>query len=199
VAWNTPRSAAWWTPFLGISLHDEISLIQRITSPGPADTVLDLACGPGLYARSFAQGSPARNVVGLDLSWPMLRYASRKAGRLGIENIAFLHGDAHQLPLRDASVDVANCCGAMHIFGEIGRVLGELHRVIKPNGRFSTALAWRSSNPLNRLKAYLDEKFWGIHYFREGELKDRLDQAGFEPTVYHAKGVWMIAGATRRP
>ncbi|MHC4357627.1 MAG: methyltransferase domain-containing protein [Planctomycetota bacterium] len=195
----------WWrgsklfAMFMKISLDDEIALIKGITNPGPTDTVLDLACGPGLYTRAFAEESHAREVIGLDISWPMLRYGNKKAKRLGIKNITFMHGDAHYLPFRDSSVDVANCCGALHIFSDVRRVLGELHRVIKPNGRFSAALALVRPNLLNRLKAYLDGKFWGIHYFWEEELKELFDEAGFEPTVYHAKGVWMIAGGVRRP
>jgi len=194
----------WWrgsklfTPFLKISIDDEIALIKRIVKAGPADRVLDLACGPGVFTRPFAIESSDREVIGFDLSWPMLRYANTKAKKFGIENIVFMHGDAHYLPLKDSSIDVANCCGAMHIFKNIRQVLGELHRVIRPNGRFSAALCLRSSNPFNRLKASLDEKFWGIHYFREEECKKLLDEAGFEPTVYHAKGIWMIAGGVCR-
>jgi ubiquinone/menaquinone biosynthesis C-methylase UbiE/uncharacterized protein YbaR (Trm112 family) len=195
----------WWRAnplfslFMGIRLEAEMALIQQVTRPGPTDTILDLACGPGLYARAFAEGSPERRVFGLDLSWPMLRYATKKAARLGVENLAFLHGDAHAIPLKDASVDVVNCSGALHLFRDIQRVLGELRRVIKPGGRFSGAMALVRSNPWSRLKAYLDEKFWKIHYFREEEFKDLLDAAGFEPAVHHTRGVWMIASGVRRP
>jgi len=192
------RGCKFFPLFMKISLDDEIALIKRIAKTGPADRVLDLACGPGVFARPFAVESTDREVIGFDLSWPMLRYATTKAKRCRIENIAFMHGDAHYLPLKDSSIDVANCCGALHIFKDIRQVLSELNRVIKPNGRFSAALCLRSSNPFNRLKASLDEKFWGIHYYREEEFKGLLDEAGFEPTVYHAKGIWMIAGGVCR-
>ncbi|MHC4198051.1 MAG: methyltransferase domain-containing protein [Planctomycetota bacterium] len=195
----------WWRAnkffalFTRISLSDEMSLIKRVADAGPADTVLDLACGPGLYARAFAEESHGRTVIGLDLSWPMLRYGVKKARRLGIKNITFMHGDAHYLPLKALLVDVANCCGALHLFSDYRHVVGELHRVIKPNGRFSMALALVRPTLLSRLKAYLDGKLFGIHYFYEEELEKLLDEAGFEPTVYHAKGLWMIACGVRRP
>jgi len=195
----------WWRGgrifalFMGISLDNEMALVNKIADIGPADTVLDLACGPGLYARAFAKDGPQRRVVGLDCSWPMLRYAVRKARSLGIENVAFLHGDAHYLPFKDASFEAANCCGALHLFSDVGRVLGELGRVIKPGGRFSMALAMRTSKPLNRLKAYLAGRYWRVRFFREDELKTLLDEAGFEPAIYHARRIWMIAGGVRRP
>ncbi|MGK7874843.1 MAG: methyltransferase domain-containing protein [Xenococcaceae cyanobacterium] len=195
----------WWRAsnllamFTRISLDNEISLIKRSTNIGPTDTVLDLACGSGIYTRAFASESPGREVIGLDLSWPMLRYGTKKAQRLGIKNITFMHGDAHYLPFKDESVDVANCCGALHLFSDVRRVLSELHRVIKPDGRFSTASLLESQIPLRELKAYLDKSFVGVHYFLEEELKELLDDAGFEPTVYHAQGLWMIACSIRRP
>jgi ubiquinone/menaquinone biosynthesis C-methylase UbiE/uncharacterized protein YbaR (Trm112 family) len=195
----------WWRRsklfalFMRISLEDEIALIRRIANLGPSDRALDLACGPGLFTRALAEGNPDRNVFGLDLSWPMLRYGTKKAKELGLDNLTFFHGDAHELPFKDASLDAANCCGAMHLFSDIRRVLNELHRVLKPHGRFSAAMALVRSRPLSRLKAYLDETFWGMHYFREEEIQSLLDEAGFEPTIHHARGVWMIAGGVRRP
>ena len=195
----------WWrgsrifSRFMGITLEDEIALIRKIDAAGPDDAILDLACGPGIFARAFAEESPARRVFGLDLSWPMLRYAVRKAGKLGLANITFLRGDAHELPFRDGSLDVANCCGALHLFSDVRRVLGELHRVLKPGGRLSVAAALvRPSSAFSRLKAYLDGRFWKIHYFRKEEMKGLLDEAGFAPTIHHARGIWMIAGGVRR-
>jgi len=193
------RASKLFVPFMGISLDREIALIKEITHPGPAEKVLDLACGPGIYARAFAEGNPRREVFGLDLSWPMLRYAVGKAQRLGMGNITFMRGDAHWLPFRDCSLDVANCCGALHLFSDIRRVLGSLARVLRPGGRFSAAAALlRPESRFSRLKARLDGKYWGVHYFRQAELEGLFDEAGFEPTVHHAKGIWIIISGLRR-
>jgi len=195
----------WWRGcilfklFAKIGLNDEMALIENILDLGPEDTVLDLACGTGLYARRFAGRSPARKIVGLDISRPMLGYATKKTGEMGIENVTFIYGDAHHLPFEDSSLNGANCCGGLHLFKDVRGVLRELHRVIRPNGRFSAAMALNNLKPFGRLKAFLDGKFWGIHYFRRDELRELLDEAGFEPTIYHAKGIWMVAGGARRP
>jgi ubiquinone/menaquinone biosynthesis C-methylase UbiE len=183
----------------GISLADEMSLIDRILDLGPSDAVLDLACGPGLYARRFARGASTREVLGLDLSWPMLRYGARKAGAIGIENLTFTHGDAHHLPFRDDSLDAVNCCGALHLFPDVRQALRELQRVIRPKGRFSTAVFLaRDRDPLSGLVRASDKRT-GLHRFHKPELESLLDEAGFEPTVYHARRNWMIAGGVRRP
>jgi SAM-dependent methyltransferase len=195
---------SWWraSPLAAlltrISLDDEMALIERIASPGPTARVLDLACGPGLYARRFAAGHPEREVVGLDLSWPMLRSAIRKAADEGLENVRFVHGNAQALPFREASLDVANCCGALHLFPDIPGVLRELSRVIRPTGRFSMAVSLRGSGRLAGLRGTFAKTFLGLHSFSREELEALLDEAGFEPSVHHAKGAWMIAVGERR-
>ena len=192
------RRCPLWKPFMGVTFDEELAIIERILGLGADETILDLACGPGLYARAFAAGSPDRTVIGLDRSRPMLRYAVKKARLLGLANLAFLHGDAHALPLADASVTAANCCGALHLFDEPRRVLAELARVIVPGGRFSAAAIWVGTKWWTRWKARNNARYWGIHHFTADELTGLLDQAGFEPTVHHAKGVWIIVGGLRR-
>jgi ubiquinone/menaquinone biosynthesis C-methylase UbiE len=181
-----------------IDLLAEMELIERIASPGPTARVLDLACGTGLYARRFAAGHPEREVVGLDLSWPMLRTAVRKAAEAELDNVRFAHGDALTLPFRDASLEVANCCGALHLFPDIPRALSELGRVIRPRGHFSMAVSLRRSGALGRLSGTVAETFFGLHLFSREELETLLEEAGFEPTIHHAKGAWMIAVGERR-
>jgi SAM-dependent methyltransferase len=195
---------SWWRAsplaalLMRISLDEEMALIERIARPGPTARVLDLACGPGLYARRFAAEHPEREVVGFDLSWPMLRSAIRKAAGARLENIRFVHGDAQALPFRDASLEVANCCGALHLFPDIPRVLRELSRVIRPEGRFSMAVSLRGSGLLGRLRGTVAESFFGLHSFTPEELEALLDAAGFEPSIHHAKGAWMITVGERR-
>jgi SAM-dependent methyltransferase len=196
--------SGWWRAsplaafLMQISLEEEMSLIERIASPSPRARVLDLACGPGLYARRFAARHPEREVVGLDLSWPMLRAATRKAAEARIENLRFVHGEAQALPFRDASLEVANCCGALHLFPDIPAALHELGRVLRPKGRFSMAVSLRGSGPLGRLRATAADTLWGLHFFSREELRALLDEAGFEPSIHHAKGAWMIAVGERR-
>jgi len=195
---------SWWRAsplaafLMQISLDEEMSLIERIASPSPSARVLDLACGPGLYARRFAAKHPEREVVGLDLSWPMLRSATRKAAEAQLENVRFVHGQAQALPFRDASLEVANCCGALHLFPDIPGALHELGRVIRPKGRFSMAVSLRGSGPLGRLRRTVADALWGLHFFSREELRALLDEAGFEPSIHHAKGAWMIAVGERR-
>jgi SAM-dependent methyltransferase len=83
---------------LGISVEREQELILGVAELTGAETVLDLACGPGIYTRPFARALPAGTVLGLDLSLPMLRYANRRAREEAVDNILLIHGTALDLP-----------------------------------------------------------------------------------------------------
>lgn len=77
-----------------------MALVKEIVHLGKDDTILDLACGTGLYTRYLVEKSRERKAIGIDISWPMLKYAVKKANDEKIENAVILHGDSHYLPLR---------------------------------------------------------------------------------------------------
>lgn len=91
--------------------------------------VLDLGCGAGLD--SFVAGRRARMVIGVDFSSAMLQRASHAACG---KNVAFVLGDAEQLPLRDASVDIALVNGIFNLNPARDAIFHELARVVRPGG-----------------------------------------------------------------
>jgi ubiquinone/menaquinone biosynthesis C-methylase UbiE len=95
--------------------------------------VLDLACGPGFVALEFAKH--AREVVGVDLTAEMLKKARGLARREGITNVTFRRADVNRLPFPDGSFDVVVTRASFHHFPAPGRVLKEMARVMKRNGR----------------------------------------------------------------
>ncbi len=134
--WRRSRIA---TLALGISFEREQQLIGRAARLSPGDSLLDVACGPGIYARPFARQVAPGLVVGLDLSPAMLGHARRRARAAGLENLALVRGDALRLPFAGGRFDAVNCCGALHLFPDADLALREVHRVLKPGGRFTVA------------------------------------------------------------
>ncbi len=51
--------------------------------------VLDLACGPGGWASEVARAYPQIDVVGVDISQKMIRYAQAHAKTQGLDNVSF--------------------------------------------------------------------------------------------------------------
>jgi ubiquinone/menaquinone biosynthesis C-methylase UbiE len=119
--------------------------VVEICSPALNDRVLDVACGPGFLTMSFALR--CATVVGLDATDALLALAQAEAERRGINNVRFERGLATALPFDDASFDIAVCRAAFHHFPEPGRVLSEMSRVIRPDGKIMTADFVTSDDP----------------------------------------------------
>src|SRR5690348_14638188 len=82
-------------PFAEMPAHsnDEANrLLIDMTGIGPEDTVLDVACGPGLVACPLAE--IARHVTGLDLTPAMIEQARARQQAKGLTNLTWLVGDA---------------------------------------------------------------------------------------------------------
>jgi len=110
------------------------NLIQRL-EPQKRSSILDLACGPGLFACPLAVQTPGW-VIGFDLSLPMLRQARKKAVRAGLQNLLFVRGSAFSIPFRNGALDAVLCSGALHLFERPEAALAEIARTMSRDGRF---------------------------------------------------------------
>jgi SAM-dependent methyltransferase len=183
----------------GLTFAEEWALVERAASLPDAARVLDLACGPGLYARRFARRSPGARVFGLDLSKAMLAEARRSARAERAGSMFFVRGDARALPFRDAAFDVVNCGGALHLFGDLPGALREVARVLVAGGRFTFAAIRRGEGRADRVAAAFRWRFLGVDSFRASELERLLGEAGlFGFELLHEHGLWLVAIAAKR-
>lgn len=100
---------------------------------GPGLRVLDLGCGDGTTAIPAAQ--LGADVTGVDISRYLVDAGNRRAREAGLTNVAFQHGDAHDLTSQgDDQFDrVVSIFGAMFA-PEPHRVAAEMVRVARPGG-----------------------------------------------------------------
>jgi len=106
----------------------------------PGETVIDLGCGGGIDTLLAAQAvAPGGTAIGLDTLPEMLERAAANAASAGIANVEWRRGELEQIPLADASVDVAISNGVVNLSPRKGRALAEIHRVVRPGGRVSLA------------------------------------------------------------
>ena len=110
-----------------------IARLVEAIAPAPESRVLDVACGPGFLALAF--GERCREAVGLDLTDAPLAIAERNRQERGLTNVRFQRGDADRLPFADGEFDVAVCRLALHHIEEPGRVLRQMARVCRPQGK----------------------------------------------------------------
>ena len=85
-------------PFAEMPIHDGEDtnrLVIETAAIGPDDTVLDVACGPGLITCAVAV--IARHVTGIDITPAMIDEARKKQESMGLTNMDWRVGDV--LPL----------------------------------------------------------------------------------------------------
>lgn len=96
--------------------------------PADDDRILELACGTGRFTATLADAGA--EVVGLDVSGPMLRRGARKAAATGVaDRVSFCRGDAARLPFPDDAFDAALAMRFFHLADRPVTFLRELRRV----------------------------------------------------------------------
>lgn len=112
-------------------------------------SVLDVACGTGVFARAAASVTGSSGcVVGLDLSEAMLAVA-----RVLAPSLQWHQGDADKLPFADALFDAVVCQFGLMFFLDRNQAVLEMWRVLRPGGRLAVAV-WDS---LDGIPAYAAE------------------------------------------
>ncbi len=143
----------------------------RVRDLGPA---CDMGCGPGHVARYLHERGV--QVCGVDLSPAMVERARRLTP--GVE---FREGDMMALDAADGAwAGIAALYSIIHVpRGDMVRALGELRRVLRPDGLLLLAFH------IGDMTVHLDE-WWGhrvcvdFYFFRPDEMADYLGAAGFE-------------------
>lgn len=105
---------------------------------------MDLSCASGFMTRRFASSGQYNKVIAADLSLTMLQEARQQCLSEKINPLPeFIRCDAAKLPLKSATLDGIHAGAAMHCWPKLEEALAEIHRVLKPGGKFyaSTFLA----------------------------------------------------------
>lgn len=174
--------------------------------------VLDAGCGVGYGSADLARS--ARRVLGVDVDADAIAYAS---SRYAAANVAFAVMDLGALSLEDASFDAVCAFEAIEHVRDQRRVLGELARVLRPEGALllSTPCAERTTpmpeNPFHTveyapedLERLLREFFAKVDLYgqrrlqtRRHRLLQRLDVLGLRRRIRPPRAV--VAAVGTRP
>jgi SAM-dependent methyltransferase len=186
-------------------------------APGPGESVLELAAGPGDTGFMAAQRiAPGGTLICSDASQGMLDVARERAVEQGVTNVEFKQLQLEWIDLATATVDVILCRWGLMLTIDPAAAMRECRRVLKPGGRLAAAV-WDTpdANPwatvLQRVIVELGHAEppspGGPGMFalsREGLLAELLAEAGFfdiivEPVaiVRQYSGVLDWIGETR--
>ena len=195
----------WWRPLLGRvakgvfgpGMADERRIARLLLGLSPGDGVLDVACGPGNFSRDFARSvGPSGLVVGIDVSQTMLRRAVEDTRQAALDQVAYVRGDAQELPFLDHSFDAVCCFAAFHLFPDPMAALDRMTEVLTPGGRIAlfTSVRGRSA-PLRTLESLLALRS-GARLFEQRELVSALERWGFVEIRQRITGITQFIGGT---
>jgi demethylmenaquinone methyltransferase/2-methoxy-6-polyprenyl-1,4-benzoquinol methylase/phosphoethanolamine N-methyltransferase len=113
----------------------------KLAHVAPGEKVLDVGCGTGSLAiDAKGKAGPAGEVHGIDAAPEMIEVARQKAGKKGVD-VGFRVGLIEDIPFPDGQFDVVlNSFVLHHLPHDLKRKgFAEIHRVLKPGGRFLAA------------------------------------------------------------
>lgn len=174
-----------------LDVHLALSLLD------PSAVVGDLGCGAGHLAALLAPH--VARVVAVDASEEMLAAARERIGAL--PNVELHLGELEQLPLDDASLDLATFSLALHYVVDPARALVESYRALRGGGRL--AIIDMMPHDRDDLQQRMGHAWRG---FPEAQLRGWLTAAGFIdvriaplPLDGSARGPALFAATARKP
>ena len=118
--------------------------IRAAIKPTRMMNLLDLGCGPGIVTAAMAPD--VREAVAYDLTPEMLDKAKQRCQEAGLKNVRFELGSAEHLPFPDESFDSVATRLTIHHFLDPRRVMKEVVRVTRRNGKVVVADVVSSEN-----------------------------------------------------
>ena len=181
----------------GAECHDMVirrSAVLETVNARTGESLLEIGCGGGFYAREVAQmvGSSGR-VCAVDISDDQIAAARERCA--GFDWVECKTANASDLPYEDNEFDAVYCVQVLEYVPEIGDALSEIHRVLRPGGRAVNlatnwaSLVWHSHMPerMNRVLAAWDEH--APHPNLPAGLLARMSEAGMKPRAQTAQPV----------
>ncbi|MFN2299861.1 MAG: class I SAM-dependent methyltransferase [Anaerolineales bacterium] len=138
------------------------------------ERVLELGPGPGAFSLDAARMlGPSGRLIAVDIQPEMIARLERRAREAGLNNIETHTAGAHDLPLKNNSVDRAFLVTVLPEIPDRPRALAELRRVLKPGGALS-----------------ITEEFLDPDYLFAAETRRLVEAAGFQ-TDRHFGNLWV--------
>lgn len=147
--------------------------------------ILDVGCGSGEVLIEVAKALTETELVGLDLSGPLLDIARSSAAREGLtDRLAFRMGDAEAMPFDDDSFNFVLSVNTFHVIDDPVAMLNEIERVLKPDGGLAISCIRRSW--LGWFMRILKTSY------TSAEAKEILSRSKLRPWKFQENPLWFV-------
>lgn len=166
------------------------------------DRILDVGVGTGLSLPLYPRHC---EVVGIDLSSSMLLQARRKVEKMGMTNVTLHEMDACNIKYGDNSFDYVIATHIVSVVPEPIKLVNEMRRVAKPDGKLVIVNHFVSSKPwLAKVENFFDPFFRKVGWRMDLSYEDFVSETNLdvERTTKLAKiDLWRIVHANnnKRP
>jgi len=121
------------------ALLNENKVLAKLVNITSNDYVLDVGCGYGTTSIWLARNIGCK-VVGITISQKQVDEANKMAKRHGVSHLTdFRVMDFHKIDFSEQTFDVVISIESICHSSEQPKVLGEIYRTLKPNGRLAIA------------------------------------------------------------
>lgn len=152
-------------------------LTAETMQPRRHERLLEIGFGTGAFFKELFRYADDLNVSGIDFSEDMVEIAktnNRDAIDAGLLDIGW--GQSDDLPFPDSTFEKVYCNMVVYFWDRPEKHLAEVHRVLKPGGKFYTGIRSRESMLVFPFVEH------GFNLYTSEEWKELLAQNGFTVT-----------------
>ena len=177
-----------------------LDLLLNATKANADDTVLDVACGPGIVACAFAEKT--HHVTGIDIVPAMIEQAMSLQKKRKLNNVSWETGDVSELPFPDDSFSIVTSRYSFHHLENPGMVLSEMTRVCCSGGKVvlidvMVAEDQQKAKQFNRMEKLRDPSH--VRALPLSEMKTLFHDVGLPSTeIYHYRIELELEGFLKR-
>ncbi len=163
--------------------------LWKVHSGKSPQRILDMGCGTGTTTFVYGELFPNAEVIGIDLSAPLIRFCREWKNQRGASNVSFYQENAEATHWADSSFDIVHFTYVLHEMPILNarKVLQEMYRLLKPGGTFSAMEVMYDETPEERearvKRSPAAEPF--LEEYMQLNLPKAIGEVGFQQIEWH--------------